>query len=974
MPKSNSPFIVFGLFVLSFFYACTPKQISIDEVPNCIKDDIHTLAEHTLFAAADGLKYQQDYWAACQAYEALAKQEVDLEPTEKDYLNNQLLYLYLKTYQLEKAKSLLDQFQADAGSSDVNNADWNFNKAYYLLKQGKGAQAIAYIQQAEQLYLKIYGENHLKYLETQKLLGTYYYQNISLDSLALTTDLIFKILQENKALDDFGKEYFYLKAQALQFEKNHEKGLNQVDIAIGKAKEFGRDTIFLGRCYTLRSHLLRKLDKRETAKASMKKALALSPSIARYPIALMEMYENMALGVMKEPDTSFFYSILDSIRHNFEHFPNAQQDPDCLLGYYHYKKGNYTQAIALYRALIDKYEKDANNHHAFYDEAFFVLTEMYRKKHVFDSAVYYNQRSIELLVGSSEIAEGENYFESIEPDFRHTLTIFLSKAPLMLYEAYKKEPTQLAKLEQAVSSFLTLDSLFFIHATIKEEAALLEFAEEHFNSTYEVAIQASLAAYRHFGDHTYLNHAHFFMERVKYGAMSRGIMNRRFRASLADSSRQKIENIETKIQQLYRLKFEQLEEENLALNEQIAIQENLRKAAISSIQSNDASAHAYTINTLIPSLERLQKTIDKPIVQYYMAAQSVHCIILKADSMQTLSWPVPANLVDLAKDYISLLAKATNAYRPKAYSAFLQESHQLYQHLIAPIMPLLKGHRSIVFCPDANFPQFPYESLLTDTVAAAHIDYAFLPYLVKQLNISYTPSLKVLLDHQANKPAVWSDAKVLAYAFSEQQELSKKAQTRGKRSNLAPLAGSVIDLQAIEKNFGTDKDAIKLRFGSAANAHNFKQDLKNSYDIVHLALHAVSTPNNRWNNQIFFPNNAAPTGIDTLFSTDIEQLSFDHALVVLSACETAIGTNLAAEGIYSLARSCFIADANQVIASLWKVQDDIAAKIITLFYDELKKGHSVEQSLYQAKLNYLNHKADEYSAFPSFWASLVLFN
>ena len=113
-----------------------------------------------------------------------------------------------------------------------------------------------------------------------------------------------------------------------------------------------------------------------------------------------------------------------------------------------------------------------------------------------------------------------------------------------------------------------------------------------------------------------------------------------------------------------------------------------------------------------------------------------------------------------------------------------------------------------------------------------------------------------------------------------------------------------------------------------------------------------------------------------LSAEEIQHLDLSACeLVVLSACETALGSARAGEGLMSLRRAFSVAGADSVISSLWKVDDQATAQLMKDFYTNLwAKGMSRADALHQAKLRMLNlNRADNGGdAMPSTWGAFVL--
>jgi CHAT domain-containing protein len=95
---------------------------------------------------------------------------------------------------------------------------------------------------------------------------------------------------------------------------------------------------------------------------------------------------------------------------------------------------------------------------------------------------------------------------------------------------------------------------------------------------------------------------------------------------------------------------------------------------------------------------------------------------------------------------------------------------------------------------------------------------------------------------------------------------------------------------------------------------------------------------------------AADLGIvtaESLIGLPLEGLE----LAVLSACDTGLGESGGGEGVYGLQRAFHIAGCHNVIASLWKVDDDATQALMTLFYRNLwDKKLDAAEALRQAQL------------------------
>lgn len=106
---------------------------------------------------------------------------------------------------------------------------------------------------------------------------------------------------------------------------------------------------------------------------------------------------------------------------------------------------------------------------------------------------------------------------------------------------------------------------------------------------------------------------------------------------------------------------------------------------------------------------------------------------------------------------------------------------------------------------------------------------------------------------------------------------------------------------------------------------------------------------------------------------DIYALDLDDVdMVVLSACETALGREVRGEGLMGLTRGFLYAGADRVAATLWQVQDLMTAELMKRFYSALfEQDRAPADALRQAQLA-IRDADDGAHSFPYYWAGFVL--
>jgi CHAT domain-containing protein len=150
-----------------------------------------------------------------------------------------------------------------------------------------------------------------------------------------------------------------------------------------------------------------------------------------------------------------------------------------------------------------------------------------------------------------------------------------------------------------------------------------------------------------------------------------------------------------------------------------------------------------------------------------------------------------------------------------------------------------------------------------------------------------------------------------------------------------------------------------LRLAAAAG------ELQN-YGLIHLATHGQQVPGHGIMAHLKLAD-------DDLLVDEVAQMHLGGALVVLVACEGALGETLPGEELLSLNRALLAAGARDVIASLWQLYDLMLLPILERLYTALTVGLDAPTALAHAQRECLaigNESPQEPLATPLVWASL----
>lgn len=328
----------------------------------------------------------------------------------------------------------------------------------------------------------------------------------------------------------------------------------------------------------------------------------------------------------------------------------------------------------------------------------------------------------------------------------------------------------------------------------------------------------------------------------------------------------------------------------------------------------------------LPALQS-QLPQDVAVLQYFPTEDTLYTFLVSKDTFRLRSVKVnQAELDRLLVDYLRALRRNT-----PGDSRLAQQSRQLHDLLVAPSVPDLEGKGSLVLIPSGRLHSLPFASL-TDEEGRAVVDRWRLLELAKSTD----------LQRLARGTAEPFES-VVAFANAT-EDLPAAAAEGQKIASIFPHSRLFEAKDATRSNF--------FSYGDKAQ-------------VLHLATHG------EWNLDDSLKNYLALAGSERIAQDEIFQLSLeDTSLVILSACNTAMGEGSENGHVASLAEAFWLAGSRSVVASLWAVNDDSTSLLMETFYRRLRAGEDKAEALRNAQLEVRGREGFEH---PYYWAGFVLF-
>ncbi|MHC5762328.1 CHAT domain-containing protein [Nostoc sp.] len=276
-------------------------------------------------------------------------------------------------------------------------------------------------------------------------------------------------------------------------------------------------------------------------------------------------------------------------------------------------------------------------------------------------------------------------------------------------------------------------------------------------------------------------------------------------------------------------------------------------------------------------------------------------------------------------------------------SDYFETGGELYDILIRPIEDKIKAlsPKQLSIIATGELRHLPFETLYDNKTKQFLIEKYPVNYLTRISNNSFqSPGMQNAVSRKSQA--------VLAFGnpvTSDPQNLPGAEAEVTKIKEILPDSEVYINKKATLENFRSQ--ALRFSFLHLATHGCFQTEDCKKFKLK--------------NNTLLFADKPLDIADAALLGLQGTQL------ITLSACQTAVETNLNSTGITGVAYIFERAGAKAVMASLWAVEDEATQELMVNFYQNLKQGMTKGEALQKAKLKLIaDHRH------PFYWSPFVL--
>lgn len=656
--------------------------------------------------------------------------------------------------------------------------------------------------------------------------------------------------------------------------------------------------------------------------------------------------------------------------------------PETALTYLRY--GDFLSATGNKMALLylnkslELYKKSFGNVNVDVSTAYSYIARYYFRIKNYSTAISYYQLS--LVAGSpgfKSLNVADNPQISKE-SLNNALLNALSYKAMAFLQLYKADTSHIDYLKNSTASFrLSLNMIEMLRSTYQDENSKL-FISENEKITFSDALDSQVELYHKTKQTEALDEAFMLSEKGRSAVLL---------SHLRDKEAKNIGRIpENLLIQDASLKSEiyfynkQIHDQKLVAtpdeakikmwNSRVFDLSRKQEELIKSIEKNFPAYYNLKYDNSVISIHGIQKKLSNKqvLVEFTFTDSTLYTFAVSSGNSRLVVTPVNKSFYNQLQVLRSqLTGKDFNNYTTTDFREFVKASNSLYNTLLLPLQPEIKG-KELIIIPDGDLGYLSFDILLTSMPDTTKATYRRLPYLIKESAITYAPSATTFFD-ELNLKNAKNNGRILAFGpdYSIDNKALEQKDENGKtlRTTLANITNTQDEIKSLKEFFN-----VTAYLGKNATESAFKKNAGN-YRVLHLAMHTIiNNENPLYSKLIFFKPQNDTIDDGMLNASELINMQLHADMAVLSACNTGAGKMSKGEGIMSLSRNFFYAGVPGIIMTAWAVEDRTGVKLMESFYKFLAMGKPRHEALRLAKIEYLEN-CDKLTSHPHYWASYM---
>lgn len=505
-----------------------------------------------------------------------------------------------------------------------------------------------------------------------------------------------------------------------------------------------------------------------------------------------------------------------------------------------------------------------------------------------------------------------------------------------------------------------------------------EFFVMDVRKMYENAIMACYDVWRSEPNDSVIAFAYYFMEKSKNQVLLDAIRENQARkfGNIPDSLIEKENRFKSQLvkmqNDLYQLNFENADPEIIrnCQFESARIQ-NEYEGFLRMLENRFPEYYHFKHNDETPEFSDIKKYAGKKILIEYLDGESSVAFIAFSRNRTVFNvFPKGKDFHESLDGVLQALYNTDNLnrYDQASYRLFVNQSYLLYEILLKPALSRFRDAKELILIPDGKLCFLPFEALISRPPGnTSEVNYEKLDYLLFDFTVRYEYSAGLLTFRRNKAPTLYNDIYSGFAPAYDNSASSGRVRVLGKKPGfLSGLKYNVEEIENAAEIFGG-----KAFLGPEATKSRFSESV--SSGIIHFAGHTIINDSIPGLSGMFFSGqDEMKESNEVLYLDEMFNLNMNTRLAILSGCETGFGRLLKGEGLSSIGRAFKYAGCNDLIMTLWKINDHSSSVIIKKFCMNLRRGMPTASALRKAKIESLQSYGNRRPPNPFYWSAFIL--